>query len=113
MNKNSILVELSESEKTKFGKEDFVSQSSAETASFVAQALEAIGAPLTADICRRAIASAFPDGLPPTPDAISAALKGGQYRGVSSRVPHRFSRSGSPGSQGSEAVVACKRLNAP
>jgi Domain of unknown function (DUF4375) len=101
VNKNSILAELSESERTKFGKEDFVSQSvpqkvfssvwavesevnnggfsqyfqnsSAETASFVAQALEAIDAPLTADICRRAIACAFPAGLPPTPEAISDA----------------------------------------
>jgi hypothetical protein len=101
MNKNSILIELSESERTKFGKEDFGSQSipqrvfssiwavesevnnggfsqyfqnsSAETASFGAQALEAIGAPRTADICRRAIACAFPAGLPSTPEAISDA----------------------------------------
>lgn len=101
MNRNSILIDLSESERTKFGKEDFEGQSvpqkvfssiwavesqvnnggfsqyflnsSAETAPFVAQALEAIGAPRTAEICGRAIACGFPAGLPPTPEAISAA----------------------------------------
>ena len=101
MTKNDILIELSESENTKFGKEDletqsvpqrvfssiwaveaevnnggfsqyFQNSSSAETASFVAEALDAIGAPRTAAICRRAIASVFPAGLPPTPEAISA-----------------------------------------
>ena len=101
MNKNSILVSLSESEKTKFGKEDFATQStpqkvfssiwavesevnnggfsqyflnsSCETAPFVAEALDTIGAPHAADICKRAIALAFPEGLPSTPDAISEA----------------------------------------
>ena len=101
MNKNSALIDLSESERTKFGKEDFSVQalpqkvfsaiwaaeseinnggfaqyfqnSSCETAPFVVEAFEAIGAPRTADICRRAVAVAFPDGLPSTPDAISAA----------------------------------------
>ena len=101
MNKNSILIQLSESPNTKFGKEDFASQSvpqkvfstiwavesevnnggfsqyffnsSAETAPFVEQALEAIGAPKTADICGRAIACAFPSGLPTTEEAISSA----------------------------------------
>ena len=100
MNKNGILIELSESEKTKFGKQDFSTQSvpqkvfssvwavesevnnggfsqyflnsSAETAAFVAEALDVIGAPGTADICRRAIMCAFPDGLPATPEAISS-----------------------------------------
>ena len=100
MNKNQILIELSESERTKFGKQNFESQSvaqkvfssvwslesevnnggfsqyflndSAQTAAFVAQALDAIGAPRTADICRRAIKCAFPDGLPSTPAAISS-----------------------------------------
>lgn len=100
MTKNEILIDLSESERTKFGKEDFVLQSfpqrvfssvwavesgvnnggfsqyflnsSAETASFVAEALETIGAPKTADICRRAMDRAFPNGLPPTADAISS-----------------------------------------
>ena len=100
VNKNSILIDLSESDKTKFGKQDFATQStpqqvfssiwavesevnnggfsqyflnsSCETAAFVAEALDTIGAPRTADICRRAIATAFPAGLPSTPDAISA-----------------------------------------
>jgi hypothetical protein len=101
MNKNSILIDLSESDKTKFGKLDFAAQStpqqifssiwsiesevnnggfsqyflndSCETAVFVAEALETIGAPRTADICRRAIGTAFPAGLPSSPDAISTA----------------------------------------
>jgi hypothetical protein len=100
MNKNEILIALSESERTKFGKEDFALQSfpqrvfsslwavesevnnggfsqyflniSSETAAFVANALETIGAPRTADICRRTVEAAFPDGLPPTPDGISS-----------------------------------------
>ncbi len=99
--KNNILISLSESDKTQFGKQDFASQStpqkvfssiwavesevnnggfsqyflndSCETATFVAEALGTIGAPQTADICRRAIAIAFPAGLPPTPQAISTA----------------------------------------
>jgi len=101
MNKNSALINLSESEHTKFGKEDFSVQShpqkvfsaiwaaeseinnggfaqyfqntSCETAPFVVEAFEAIGAPRTAAICRRALAVAFPDGLPSSPDAISVA----------------------------------------
>jgi len=104
MNKNQILIALSESEKTKFGKEDFAAQSipqkvfssiwavesevnnggftqyfansSSETAPFVAEALDAIGAPRTADIRRRAIACAFPAGLPPMPEAIPVAAAG-------------------------------------
>ena len=99
-NKNSILIDLSESDKTKFGKQGFATQStpqqvfsaiwaiesevnnggfsqyflnsSCETAAFVAEALDTIGAPRTADICRRAIATAFPMGLSSTPDAIAA-----------------------------------------
>ena len=99
--KNHILISLSESEKTQFGKQEFTSQStpqkvfsavwalesevnnggfsqyflnnSCETAPFVAEALDSIGAPRTADICRRAITTAFPAGLPSSPDAISAA----------------------------------------
>ena len=98
MNKNGILISLSQSGKTSFGKEDFERQtlpqkifsalwsvesevnnggfsqyffnSSAETASFVVEALETIGAPKTADICKRAIAAAFPGGLPRTPETI-------------------------------------------
>ena len=101
MNKNSILINLSESDNTKFGKEDFALQSipqqvfsaiwavesevnnggfeqyflnsSNETAAFVGEALDVIGARRTAEICRRAIAVAFPAGLPATPEAISAA----------------------------------------
>jgi hypothetical protein len=97
--KNNILISLSESDKTQFGKQDFATQStpqqvfssvwaveaeinnggfsqyflndSCETAVFVAKALDTISAPQTADICRRAIATAFPPGLPPTPKAIS------------------------------------------
>ena len=98
MNKNGILVRLSESENTRFGKEDFANQSvpqktfsaiwavesevnsggfsqyfsndSAESASFVVQALETIEAPKTASICKRAIDTAFPQGLPQKPEAI-------------------------------------------
>jgi hypothetical protein len=101
MTKNEILIGLSESERTKFGKEDFALQSfpqkvfssiwavesevnnggfsqyflnsSAETATFVAKALDSIGAPKTADICRRAVERAFPDGLPATANEISSA----------------------------------------
>lgn len=101
MDKNGILIDLSQSDKTKFGKENFETQSvpqkvfsaiwalesevnnggfsqyflnsSSETAGFVAEALETIGAPRTAEICKRAIGAAFPEGLPPTPEAISLA----------------------------------------
>jgi hypothetical protein len=101
MDKNGILIALSESDKTMFGKEDFDAQSvpqkvfssiwavesevnnggfsqffqnlSSETASFVVEALETIGAPKTADICKRAIGTAFPGGLPSDPEAISSA----------------------------------------
>jgi hypothetical protein len=104
MNKNSILISLSESKRTKFGKEDFALQSvpqkvfsaiwavesevnnggfsqyfcnsSAESAQFVVEALETINAPKTADICRRAIAAAFPDGLPRTPETIQSIAAG-------------------------------------
>jgi hypothetical protein len=99
--KNNILISLSESDKTQFGKQAFASQStpqqvfssiwavesevnnggfsqyflnnSCETAAFVSEALDTIGAPQTADICRRAIDKAFPAGLPPNPNAISTA----------------------------------------
>lgn len=98
MNKNNLLIGLSESENTRFGKEDFALQSlpqkvfsaiwavesevnnggfsqyffnsSAESAPFVVEALETIGAPKTADICQRAIATAFSAGLPRTPETI-------------------------------------------
>jgi hypothetical protein len=99
--KNHILIGLSESDKMQFGKQDFAQQStpqkvfssiwalesevnnggfsqyflndSCETASFVSEALEIIGAPKTADLCRRAIAAAFPAGLPENPEDISSA----------------------------------------
>lgn len=101
MDKNAILIELSESDKVKFGKLHFSEQSipqkvfssvwalesevnnggfsqyfqnsSAETSPFVAEALGLIGAPRTADICRRAIRLAFPAGLPPTGETIRTA----------------------------------------
>jgi Domain of unknown function (DUF4375) len=101
MNKNKILINLSESEMTKVGREDFSEQSfpqkvfsaiweveaevnnggfsqyflnsSAESASFVVAALEEIGAPKTASICQRAIATAFPTGLPQKVDSIRSA----------------------------------------
>jgi hypothetical protein len=96
--KNHILINLSSSDKTSVGKEDFASQSlpqkvfstiwvvesevnnggfsqyflnsSAETAPFVVEALRIIEAPDTAAICERAIAAAFPRGLPESEDAI-------------------------------------------
>src|SRR5580765_992814 len=99
--KNHILISLSESDKTQFGKQDFATQStpqkvfssiwalesevnnggfsqyflndSAGTAAFIAEALDTIGAPRTADVCRRAIATAFPSGLPSSAEAISTA----------------------------------------
>jgi hypothetical protein len=99
--KNNILISLSESDKTQFGKQTFETQStpqrvfsslwalesevnnggfsqyflndSCETAGFAAEALETIAAPRTADICRRAVAKAFPAGLPETSEAISTA----------------------------------------
>src|SRR5882724_9902649 len=92
VNKNSILIDLSESDQTKFGKQDFEVQSmpqkvfsaiweveaevnnggfsqyffnnSRASAWFVALALVHVGAPKTANICERAIAVAFPSGLP-------------------------------------------------
>jgi hypothetical protein len=96
--KNHILISLSGSQRTKFGKEDFASQSvpqkvfsalwevesevnnggfsqyfvnsSAESAHFVVDALRMIGTPRTADICQRAIAAAFPAGLPESVEEI-------------------------------------------
>jgi hypothetical protein len=101
MTKNEFLIGISESESTKFGKEDFALQSfpqkvfssiwtvesevnnggfsqyflnsSAETAAFVAHAMDTIGAAKAADICRRAVDRAFPDGLPATANEISSA----------------------------------------
>ena len=103
--KNHILIDLSSSDKTSFGKIEFAAQSapqkvfstiwevesevnnggfsqyfgnsSAGTASFVVEALRTIGAPGTADICERAIAVAFPSGLPVSDNAIRSA--GGDF----------------------------------
>lgn len=100
LDKNAILVELSESPTSKVGKEAFERQSfpqkvfsavwalepevmnggfaqyfqntSVETAPFVAEALDTIGATDTAAICRRATAMAFPKGLPAPQDAVSS-----------------------------------------
>jgi hypothetical protein len=102
VNKNRILIALSESDQTKVGKEDFELQSgpqkvfssiwtlesevnnggfcqyfsnsdSAETTAFVAEALETIGALKAADICKRAINCAFPAGVPSKTQSISDA----------------------------------------
>jgi hypothetical protein len=62
-----------ESEVNNGGFSQYFLNSSAETAPFVAEALDTIGAPRTAAICRRAIEIAFPDGLPPAPREISSA----------------------------------------
>jgi hypothetical protein len=98
MTKNHILIRLSESEQTKFGKEDFARQSvpqkvfsaiwavesevnnggfsqyflngSGESTPFVVEALETAGAPKTSDICKRTIVAAFPAGLPQSEEAI-------------------------------------------
>jgi hypothetical protein len=100
MDKNSILILLSGSDKTQFGKVNFVEQSipqkvfsaiwalesevnnggfsqyflnsSNESAGFVVEALNTIDAPQTADICGRAIEVAFPEGLPRTVEEIHA-----------------------------------------
>jgi Domain of unknown function (DUF4375) len=99
--KNHILILLSSSDKTSLGKEDFEVQSppqkvfsaiwevesevnnggfaqyflnsSAESASFLVEALETVGAPKTAAICKRAIEAAFPTGLPQSFEAIRLA----------------------------------------
>jgi len=101
MNKNGILISLAESDKTSLGKEDFARQSapqkvfsaiwavesevnnggfsqyffndSRESAPFVVEALETVGAPKTAVICKCAIAAAFPSGLPQESQAIRSA----------------------------------------
>lgn len=101
MDKNQALIMLSASDRTAFGKRDFAEQSipqkvfsaiwavesevnnggfsqyfqnsSSETAGFVADALDLIDAPKTAEICRRAVTIAFPNGLPSSPNEISSA----------------------------------------
>jgi hypothetical protein len=101
LTKNEILIKLLESESTRFGKEDFAAQSfpqkvfssiwalesevdnggfsqyflnsSSETAYFVVEALRSIGGEQTAHICERAIAIAFPYGLPSDAGQIASA----------------------------------------
>ena len=101
LDKNAILIDLSESDRTDFGRRDFAAQSlpqrvfssiwaleaevnnggfshyffnsSSDSVAFVVEALTSIGAPLTAELCKRAIESGFPNGLPPTPEEISLA----------------------------------------
>jgi hypothetical protein len=120
MFKGRILIKLSESKNTSFGKEDFATQSrpqkvfsaiwalesevnnggfwqyfinsSAETAFFVAEALETVGAPETADICRRAISVAFPVGLPQSEEAIrsAAANFSAEIRQILDSLDHEF-----------------------
>jgi len=62
-----------ESEVNNGGFSQYFLNDSCETAAFVAEGLDTIGAPRTADICRRAIATAFPAGLPSACTAICAA----------------------------------------
>jgi hypothetical protein len=59
-----------ESEVNNGGFSQYFLNSSAESASFVVKALETVGAPKTADICKRAIDPAFPAGLPQSLEAI-------------------------------------------
>ena len=100
MDKNKILIALSESDKTDIGKRDFATQSCPqkgfsaiwtlesevndggffqyflnrdETAGFAGEALQTINASRAAEICPRAIAAAFPGGLPPNTDGIASA----------------------------------------
>ena len=101
MDKNAILIALSQSDRTEFGKDNFSIQSipqkifscvwalegevnnggfsqyffnsSRETASFAVEALKVIGASKTAQLCEEAINVAFPSGLPADPDLIRSA----------------------------------------
>jgi hypothetical protein len=102
VDKNTFLIDLSESAETAYSRgDDFHGQStpqkvfsaiwaleaevnnggfsqyffntSNETAGFVVGALETIGAPQTAAICREAISAAFPAGLPVTFEEIRNA----------------------------------------
>ena len=101
LDKSAVLIDLSESDRTDCGRRDFAEQSlpqrvfssiwaleaevnnggfsqyffnsSSDSVAFVVEALTSIGAPLTAELCKRAIESGFPTGLPPTPEEISLA----------------------------------------
>lgn len=100
MRKDRILIELSESKMTQFGRKEFATQSipqqvfstiwelesevnnggysqyfqnsSAETAPFLVAALVTIGASQAAELSTCAINAAFPDGLPAAPELISS-----------------------------------------
>ena len=91
LDRNAILIALSQSDRTEFGKDNFSAQSipqkifscvwaleaevnnggfsqyffnsSRETAGFVVEALKVIGASKTAQLCEQAISAAFPSGL--------------------------------------------------
>lgn len=60
-----------EAEVNNGGFSQYFLNSTSASAPFVVEALETISAPKTADICRRAIAVAFPDGLPANPAVTS------------------------------------------
>jgi len=99
MDKNLILIALSESPQVEFSDQSlprrvfsaiwalesevnnggfslYYFNYSSETASFVVEALETVGAMKAADICRRANEVAFPDGLPKTPEEFRSAASG-------------------------------------
>lgn len=106
MDKNETLILLSESDRIRYASEDFnfASQpkpqkifstvwmveaevnnggfsqyflnSSAESVPFVVEALQTIGAHATADICKRAIDTAFPAALPPTVGRVRSEAAG-------------------------------------
>lgn len=64
-----------EAEVNNGGFSQYFANGSAESASFIVNALETIGAPQTADVCRRAIVVAFPNGLPPTVEAVCSTAE--------------------------------------
>jgi hypothetical protein len=85
MNKNGILISLSESKSAKFGKEDFALQSLPQKVFSAIWAVESevnnggfsqYFSNSSADICKRAIAAAFPAGLPRTPEIIRSVAAG-------------------------------------
>ncbi|HEY5364470.1 MAG TPA: DUF4375 domain-containing protein [Aestuariivirga sp.] len=109
LNKNKFLIDLSESDHTSFGKIEFDLQKPAQKVfssiwelegqvtnggfsgyfmaekvaaiQFVAQALREINAPKTAAICDKAIALAFPHGMP-----ISEELKASHLAAIADQV---------------------------
>lgn len=69
-----VVVALSdlETEVNNGGFHQYFINSSRETVHFVVEALKSIDAPSTADICERAIATAFPNGMPSDTELIRA-----------------------------------------